>query len=204
MCVVPTTILVAQQAAVFRRHVSVGVSEFTGARKVEPWTKERWRDEVSCATKPVLFDNLANNDHPCPLHKHCRQNGVFVLTPAICVEAMRKGFLALTDVSILVFDEAHHCRKRHPYAQIMHYYWKIPDPADRPRVFGMTASPVNFKLSDKSDSARDAIVASVRQLEANLNARVVTISDLTEIQAVWTHVGSDLHSNSHLCRAPWS
>lgn len=46
ICVVPTTILVAQQAAVFRRHINVGVSEFTGSRKVEPWTKERWREEI--------------------------------------------------------------------------------------------------------------------------------------------------------------
>lgn len=109
---------------------------------------------------------------------------MLVLTPVICVEALRKGFLSLTDVSILVYDEAHHCRKRHPYTQIMDHYWKIQDPADRPRVFGMTASPVNFKLSEKSDNARDAIVESVRQLEANLDAKVVTISDLTEVQAV--------------------
>lgn len=89
---------------------------------------------------------------------------MFVLTPAICVEALRKGFLAMTDISVLVCDEAHHRRKHHPYVQIMDFYCDLLHAADRPRVFGMTAFPVNFKLSDEEDIARDAIVASVRQL----------------------------------------
>lgn len=130
----------------------------------------------------------------------CRHNGIFVLTPAIGVEAFRKGFLKMADVSIIVFDEAHHARKRHPYAQIMDYY-HLTDVSDRPRIFGMTASPVNVKLSEKEESARDAIVASVRQLEDTLDAKVVTIADVSEIQAVCcfsSRLNTQLHQHSSI------
>lgn len=49
VCVVPTTLLVAQQAAVFRRHVNVGIGEYTGASRVDNWGKKRWTSEAKCA-----------------------------------------------------------------------------------------------------------------------------------------------------------
>jgi hypothetical protein len=104
---------------------------------------------------------------------------VFVITPSILMEALRKACISMSSIHLLIFDEAHHCRKRHPYAQIMDYYWKISDPADRPRVFGMTASPVNTKLTDDL-----AIVQPLRQLETALDATLVTIADLSEMQSV--------------------
>jgi endoribonuclease Dicer len=112
-----------------------------------------------------------------------RKHGVLVLTPAIFNEALSRGFVALSDVQLLVFDEAHHCRKRHAYAQIMSKYRALPREV-RPRIFGMTASPVNLKLSPNEGAARRAIMEQVRELENNLDARVVTISDLAEIQRV--------------------
>lgn len=43
--------------------------------------------------------------------------------------------------SMVVFDEAHHCRKLHPYNKIMqNYYWTLAENI-RPHIIGLTASP---------------------------------------------------------------
>jgi hypothetical protein len=108
---------------------------------------------------------------------------VLVLTPSIFNDALSKAYISLKDIRLLVFDEAHHCRKRHVYAQIMEQYHRL-DKNDRPRVFGMTASPVNLKLSHNEATATNAIVEQILQLERAMDAKVVTISDLTEVQMV--------------------
>lgn len=92
-----------------------------------------------------------------------RKHSVLVLTPAIFNDALSRAFVTLEDVQLLVFDEAHHCRKRHTYAQIMAKY-RATAPAARPRIFGMTASPVNLKLSTDEAAARAAITLQARRL----------------------------------------
>lgn len=52
VCLVPTKILVAQQAAAFRRHTNVAVGEYSGATGVDAWSSERWAREFKCA--PVI------------------------------------------------------------------------------------------------------------------------------------------------------
>ena len=49
VCLVPTKILVAQQAAAFRRHTNVAVGEYSGATGVDAWDSERWAKEFKCA-----------------------------------------------------------------------------------------------------------------------------------------------------------
>lgn len=102
---------------------------------------------------------------------------MFVITPSILIEALRKACICMSSVHLLIFDEAHHCRGRHHYAQIMNYYWKVAKPEDRPRIFGMTASPV--KSMHKA-----SIVTQLRELESAMDAKVLTVSDLTSVQAV--------------------
>lgn len=68
-------------------------------------------------------------------------------------------------VALLVFDECHHARKKHAYAIIMHEYMQCP-PGKRPKVFGMTASPV---WNPKNPAA------SIRTLETTLDAKVIGV-----------------------------
>ncbi len=42
-------------------------------------------------------------------------------------------------------DECHHARKNSPYSQIMQLYRLAV--SERPKIFGMTASPVNNRTS---------------------------------------------------------
>lgn len=52
VCLVPTTILVAQQAAVFRKYVAHSVGEYTGDMGVDRWSANKWQEEISCAPAP--------------------------------------------------------------------------------------------------------------------------------------------------------
>lgn len=75
----------------------------------------------------------------------------------------------MLDVRLLIFDEAHHAVKRHPYCLIMReFYHQAPHRA-RPRIFGMTASPVNIRAAHQ---ACDQIRSTIYELESNLDAKV--------------------------------
>lgn len=51
-CLVPTTILVAQQAAVFRQYVAQSIGEYTGDMGVDAWEPDKWRQEIEYAATP--------------------------------------------------------------------------------------------------------------------------------------------------------
>lgn len=74
----------------------------------------------------------------------------------------------MDEIALLVFDEAHHTKKEHPYSRtIRSYYLKCPH-EERPRIFGMTASAVDSK-GDIATTGKD--------LEEMLQAKVVTTDD---------------------------
>lgn len=80
-------------------------------------------------------------------------------------------------VALLIFDEAHHTFEKHPYNLIMHqFYHPLPKEA-RPRVFGMTASPLNTK-----SSMPEVVINAIRLLECHLDATVVTVKDRGEVE----------------------
>ena len=80
------------------------------------------------------------------IHKRLADNKVDVI---ILTHQIFLNFLAaednppirLSDVSVLVLDEAHHCSGHHPYNKIMEYYKTTPN-RFKPVVLGLSASPV--------------------------------------------------------------
>jgi endoribonuclease Dicer len=72
-------------------------------------------------------------------------------------------------ISLLIFDECHHAQQQsnHPYAEIMKVFYKS-ESLQRPRIFGMTASPVVGKGSFQSEN----LSKSIKSLENLLNAKV--------------------------------
>ena len=63
----------------------------------------------------------------------------------------------LTDVSVLVFDEAHHCRGNHQYKQIMAYYKDTPNKF-KPVVLGLTASPAGEITVERTSSKLEELL----------------------------------------------
>ncbi|CAN0080749.1 unnamed protein product, partial [Ectocarpus sp. 12 AP-2014] len=49
------------------------------------------------------------------------------MTPNALLNLLHRGneYLSLKDVGVLVFDECHKARKKHPYARVMAFYLEL-------------------------------------------------------------------------------
>ena len=99
---------------------------------------------------------------------HFERYRVTVCTAQILLHCLREGYIRMCDINLLVFDEAHHTKKNHPYACIVKEFYVAEKNVEiRPRIMGTTASPVDT-VGDTNDAAL--------QLEQLLNSEIVTAS----------------------------
>jgi endoribonuclease Dicer len=102
------------------------------------------------------------------------ENMVIVCTAEVLRNSLHHSFISMDRINLLIFDEAHHAKKDHPYARIIKdFYAQIEDKSKKPKIFGMTASPVDTRQNVKKAAA---------ELEAILNCQIATASDLTLLQ----------------------
>lgn len=143
--------LVPQQAQVIQSvmHSHVQVGSYFGERGVDDWSSSKWARSLE--TKKVL-----------------------VMTAQIFLNLLRHGLIDIRNVALMVLDEVHHATKNHPYRRLfLEFYHTLSVSEPKPRVFGMTATPVKAKAaSQKSEPCLKAILA----LEVTLDATVVTVS----------------------------
>ena len=68
---------------------------------------------------------------------------LLVMTHQILLNLMAddRAVVRMSDISVLVFDEAHHCLGNHCYNQIMRDYYKATSNRFKPLVLALTASP---------------------------------------------------------------
>lgn len=93
-----------------------------------------------------------------------------VCTAQILLDCLRSGFITMRQINLIIFDEAHHAKKSHPYARIIKsYYMREPDTDTRPRILGMTASPVDSKTRDMR--------AAAWELESMMCSEIATVSN---------------------------
>ncbi|KAH7447488.1 hypothetical protein KP509_01G108700 [Ceratopteris richardii] len=104
---------------------------------------------------------------------------VLVMTPQILLNLLQHAMLKMESIKVLVFDECHHCQKNHPYARIMEEFYFKMEASKRPRVLGMTASPVIRKGKSKFQCIQD-----INALECMLDSKVVTVENRTELNLV--------------------
>jgi ERCC4-related helicase len=71
---------------------------------------------------------------------------IVLSTHQVLLDALSHGFVGMQRLALLVFDEAHHCTRRHAANQIMqHFYLPLARKGLRahlPDILGLTASPV--------------------------------------------------------------
>ncbi|XP_041365827.1 uncharacterized protein LOC121380886 [Gigantopelta aegis] len=84
----------------------------------------------------TLCGGIAASD-PTPLYQY----DVIVAVAAYCSNLMSQSRIYWCDFSLVVFDEAHHCTKKHPFNLLLRDYHMLVDPDRRPKVLGLTASP---------------------------------------------------------------
>ncbi|XP_073037868.1 endoribonuclease Dicer homolog 2-like [Primulina eburnea] len=145
---VPTVVLVTQQAEAVAILTDLKVGKYYGEMGVDYWDAATW--------------NLQKDE-----------NEVLVMTPQILLDALRHSFLKLDQIKVLIFDECHNARGKHPYACIMTEFYHremISNNLQLPRVFGMTASPIKAKAS----SSESAYWDQINELEKLMNSKVYT------------------------------
>ncbi|RJE23589.1 hypothetical protein PHISCL_04089 [Aspergillus sclerotialis] len=158
---VDSVTLVYQQAAVLRNNIDQNIGHFFGAMGLDLWSKQTW-DE------------------------HFEKNMVIVCTAEILCQCLLNSYIKIEQINLLIFDEAHHTKKEHPYARIIRDSYLKEPASKRPRIFGMTASPI--------DAKGDIVEASLR-LETLLDSRIATTSKLNllrqfvsrPIEVAWTY-----------------
>ncbi|XP_043720331.1 endoribonuclease Dicer homolog 4-like isoform X1 [Telopea speciosissima] len=149
----PTIPLVRQQARVIEESVDFKVGSYYGSSK-HLKTHAEWDKEIE-------------------------EYEVLVMTPQILVRNLHHCFIRMEQIALLIFDECHHAQARssHPYAQIMKEFYE-PGALKRPRVFGMTASPIVGKGASKEE-----LPISINSLEKLLDAKVCSVSNKEELDS---------------------
>ncbi|KAI8136903.1 hypothetical protein BJV82DRAFT_718564 [Fennellomyces sp. T-0311] len=133
--------LVPQQTNVIKANCDANVIGMYGEMGIDKWSEKKWKQTFE-------------------------ENDVCVMTAQILLDTLRHGFVHMDQINLIIFDECHHCTKRHPYNLIMHEHYQRCAPEDRPKIFGMTASPIHGKVG--------SVESSILTLERNLNSRVYT------------------------------
>ena len=134
-----------QQYLVLSTNLEYSVAKFYGDMSGMMKTKEYWDAQLS--------NNMA-----------------IVCTAQILLDCLANGFIKIDQINLLVLDEAHHTKKSHPYARIVKdHYLRSEYEGKRPRILGMTASPVDAKTKD--------LRAAALELESLLCSEIATVSD---------------------------
>lgn len=91
---VDSVTLVFQQSTVLRNNINQNVAYFFGAMGTDLWDQPIW-------------------------DKQLNGNMVIVCTAEILCHSLHNAFIKMDQINLLVFDEAHHAKKEHPYARFV-------------------------------------------------------------------------------------
>lgn len=151
--------LVRQQADHLRNVLgkSVTIATFFGDESVDHWGKGIWAQSIK--GKYLLF-----------------------FTAKVLLSALRHDVIDFEMIELMIFDEAHHTTKTHPYNSIMRdiYFPSLRKGLPVPRIFGLSSSFVKAKISRVDDSlveGEESYREQLAELEHNLHARVVIASE---------------------------
>ncbi|KAG1696436.1 hypothetical protein DVH05_018567 [Phytophthora capsici] len=153
----PTRQLVVQITAKIRQTSSLCVNAYCGST-ADLWDATQWERELKITR-------------------------VFVCTPEIVRNVLLKGYVSLSRMNLLVFDECHHVTKRHPYAQVIKMY-NQEDPAMMPRIFGTTACPTRH-CSEKLHAEIKKVELDQNQI-AEFAAAAPMVYETYPVQTPWS------------------
>lgn len=120
---VDSVTLVFQQASVLSSNIDAIVGRYYGAMcdSAKMWNIKSW---------VKILD----------------EEQVIVMTADVLHNLLTHAFVKMDDINLLCFDEAHHAKKNHVYARIIRDFYLQEPEESRPKIFGMTASPVDARV----------------------------------------------------------
>jgi ERCC4-related helicase len=147
MFLVPSVALAIQQEAVLRASLPFTVGSVHGA--------------AVFSTEKVVALSKCN---------------VLVATHGACLTLLQSHTFKVEQWNLLIMDECHNCTGNNPYADIMKYFYHEQTEApNRPRVLGLTASPlINVKLNH-TDSQLES---HLNTLEAIMDSKIISLESL--------------------------
>ncbi|KAF4632588.1 hypothetical protein G7Y89_g5545 [Cudoniella acicularis] len=162
---VDSVTLVYQQHAVLKANLDQPMDLFCGDMGVSLWKRKKWEE---------IFD----------------KNMVIACTAEVLRQCLHHSFISIDQINLLIFDEAHHAKKDHAYARIIKdFYAQAPSTSPLPKIFGMTASPVDAKTDVRKAAA---------ELEAILHCEIATAADPSVFQFQLTSKQEVLATYSNL------
>ncbi|KAI3400556.1 hypothetical protein diail_2757 [Diaporthe ilicicola] len=163
--------LAYQQHAVLDCNLGHSVAVFSGDSVRSLWNKPFW-------------------------DKQFAEHDVIVCTAEILNKCLQSAYIRIEQINLLIFDEAHHTKKNHPYARIIKDYYAAQEGtgARLPRIFGMTASPVDAQV--------DVRLAAM-ELEGLLHSQIATTADPKALQTTVSKPKKEIMASySHLIQPP--
>ena len=104
-----------------------------------------------------------------------------VMTSSMLVKALIHAHVKMADIALLVLDEVHRHKGDDLYTTVTKYWYARARPEDRPRVLGLTASPIDE--TEGTEPSKDTVEEKLASLENSVNAlawsRPVQIGHLT-------------------------
>ncbi|KAH7392744.1 hypothetical protein BKA66DRAFT_568064 [Pyrenochaeta sp. MPI-SDFR-AT-0127] len=141
----PTVTLCEQQYAVFKSYLpGHGTQLLSGKDEIDHWTEQSVWDAVLHNVRIVLS------------------------THQVLLDALTHGFVKMSKLALLIFDEAHHCTGNHPARRIMSEFYKPCKGYgcnSLPRILGLSASPVMKARANAQE---------LQHIENNLQATATT------------------------------
>ena len=100
---------------------------------------------------------------------------IIVCTAGKFLDELRQDKVHFKDISLIVFDECHHTRKKAPYAEIMEKFLEEKQEGTQmPQVVGLTASPGAGTRLPELDKVLDYLVSLCALLDASGGIKRVT------------------------------
>ena len=148
----PSVPLVYQQSDFIRTETKLNVKNFCGEMGVDFWDRDQWLKELDIGRTDVI-----------------------VCTPQIFYNCLAHAYLFMDQCSLLIIDECHHARKKHPLnTTLLHFYHSVGKGRDRPKILGLTASPIWNPVNP---------LKSLEELESNLQASIIAVKcNLEELE----------------------
>ena len=113
---------------------------------------------------------------------------VLVMTHQILLNLMADPYpvVRMSDISVLVFDEAHHCLGNHCYNQAMRDFYKVTNNTFKPLVLALTASPAGA-------NTLEATKTRLNELLSNLCATSCMPLYSTDLELYWNRPETRYH-----------